>query len=105
AGVAQASAMTEDVERARVSIFAGARGSLIGFGIIEKNAAFVGRAAVINSVDLEIGAHVAVLRSGEIDRNRLRSVNFRLASPARGDPQRTRWCSSLGGWRCCLRRR
>src|SRR5262249_45618232 len=95
AGVAQASAMTEDVERARVSIFAGTRGSLIGFGIIEKNASLVGRAAVINSVDLEIGANIAVLRSGEIDRNRLRYVDFRLTSPSPGHPQRTRWRSRL----------
>ena len=65
AGITQTAAMAEDVERAGIAGLARPRRGVVGLGIVEEDTPFVGRLAVEDAVDLQIGLCKPVLRRGE----------------------------------------
>ena len=70
AGIAQAAAMAENMERAGIALLGDRRRRLVRVRVVEEDAAFVGHAVMADVVDLQIGPLEAVLRSGEFDRDR-----------------------------------
>ena len=83
-GIAKAAAMPEDVERSGVAVLAVARRVVIRLRVVEEDASLIGRLAVEDAMDLQIGAGQPMLRRGEVDRYRTRGECLRTTSnPAR----------------------
>ena len=53
--------MREDVERPGIAVRQVARRLVVGLGVVQEDAAFVGRPAVRDAVDLQVDAIVAML--------------------------------------------
>ena len=60
--------MAEDVKRSGVAVLAVARRVVIRLRVVEENAALIGRLAMEDAMDLQIGAGQPMLRRGELDR-------------------------------------
>src|ERR1700731_451533 len=65
--IAEATAMAENVERAGIAIFQRERCILIGFGIVDEDAPFVGALRMIDPHDLKFGIIVTMPRAGKVD--------------------------------------
>src|SRR5690349_4913405 len=98
-GITEATTMAEDVERSCVTMLAVARRVVVCLWIVEEDAALIGRLAVKDAADLQVGAGQPVLRRGEVDRNR---TGGECLCPTTNPPRRTK---TPRRWRALLARR